>query len=166
MVWLIKTERGGCLYTQGEVLNRFLVETFNEILKTEEQVLLGEWPDLTVREFHLLEDVCRIVDEGKDNRASAVAVAQRVTAGTLTTAVNLLEKKGYLERRRDGNDRRAVRIYPTEKGWQANEAHKKFHQEMVEDVLGVLSEEECTVFLRVLGGIGAFFRKKYSVGLE
>ena len=150
------------MHTQGEVLNRFMVEVFNEILKTEEAVLIGNWPDLTVREFHLLEEVCRTVDEGKDNRATAIAAAQRVTAGTLTTAVTLLEKKGYLERRRDSNDRRAVRIHPTEKGRQANEEHTAFHQELVEDVLGVLNEEECRVFLHALDGIGAFFREKYD----
>lgn len=149
--------------THGEVLNRFLVEVFNEILKTEEQALIGNRPDLTVREFHLIEEVCRAVDEGRDNRATAIAAAQRVTAGTLTTAVNLLEKKGYLERRRDGNDRRAVRIHPTEKGREANEEHRKFHQEMVEDVLSILDEDECRVFLHALGGVRAFFRKKYSV---
>lgn len=145
----------------GEVLNRFLVEIFNEILKTEEQVLTGQWPDLTIREFHLIEEVCTTVDEDRDNRATAIAAAQRVTAGTLTTAVNLLEKKGYLERRRDGNDRRAVRIHPTEKGRLADETHKNFHREMVEDVLNILSEEECQVFLHALSGLGAFFRRKY-----
>lgn len=148
--------------THGEILNRFLVEVFNEILKTEEQALTGTWPDLTIREFHVIEEVCRAVDEERDNRATAIASAQRVTAGTLTTAVNLLERKGYLERRRDGNDRRAVRIHPTEKGRQADEAHKNFHREMVEDVLSILSEEECQVFLRALSGVSTFFRKKYN----
>ena len=150
------------LNTHGEVLNRFLVEVFNEILKTEEAALTGEWPDLTVREFHLIEEVCRTIDEERDNRATAIAAAQRVTAGTLTTAVNLLEKKGYLERRRDGSDRRAVRIHPTEKGRQADESHKKFHQEMVEDVLSILSEEECRVFLHALSGVSTFFRRKHN----
>lgn len=138
------------------------MEVFNEILKTEEQALTGMWPDLTIREFHLIEAVCEAVDEGHDNRATAIAAAQRVTAGTLTTAVNLLEKRGYLERRRDDGDRRAVRIHPTEKGRGANEAHKNFHREMVEDVLSVLSEEECRIFLHALSGVSAFFRKKYS----
>lgn len=147
---------------RGEILNRFLVEVFNEILKTEEQALTNKWPDLTIREFHLIEEVCRTVEEDGDNRATALAAAQRVTAGTLTTAVNLLEKKGYLERRRDGKDRRAVRIHPTEMGWNANEDHKEFHREMVEDVLSILNEEECQVFLRALSGVSTFFRKKYN----
>lgn len=157
------TSQGGMrLNTHGETLNRFLVEVFNEILKTEEQTLTAEWPDLSLREFHLIEEVCRAEDLHRDNRAGAIAAAQRVTAGTLTTAVNLLEKKGYLERRRDNLDRRAVRLYPTAKGRQADEAHIKFHQEMVEDVLSILTEEECQVFLRALSGVTTFFRKKYG----
>ena len=149
--------------THGEALNRFLVEVFNEILKTEEQALAADWSDLSMREFHLIDEVCRAVDENRDNRATAIAAAQGVTAGTLTIAVNLLEKKGYLERRRDSADRRAVRIHPTEQGRRANASHAEFHQEMVEDVLSVLNEEECQVFLRALSGVTAFFRKKYGV---
>lgn len=148
--------------THGESLNRFLVEVFNEILKTEEQALEERQPELSVREFHVIEEVCRAVDQGRDNRATAIAAAQRVTAGTLTTAVNLLEKKGFLERRRDEQDRRAVRLYPTEKGRQANEIHTNFHKEMVDDVLGVLNEEECQVFLRALSSVTTFFRQKYK----
>lgn len=145
-----------------ETLNRFLVEVFNEILKTEEQTLAVSCPELSLREIHLIEEVCRAEDLQRDNRAGAIAAAQRVTAGTLTTAVNLLEKKGFLERRRDSRDRRAVRLYPTEKGRKANAAHEKFHQEMVEDVISILTEEECHVFLRALSGVTAFFRKKYE----
>ncbi len=74
-------------------LNRFLVEVFDEILKTEEESLAGSFSDLSLRELHLIEEVCRAEDEARDNRATAIAAAQRVTAGTLTTAVSLLERK-------------------------------------------------------------------------
>lgn len=150
------------LNAQGEAINRFLVEVFHEILKTEERALEVQRPDLSVREFHLIEEVCQTVDQGRDNRSTAVAAAQRVTAGTLTTAVNALEKKGYLERRRDCEDRRAVRIYPTEKGRLANELHTEFHKEMVEDVLCALNEEESQVFIRALSRVTEFFRQKYA----
>ena len=112
-------------------LNRFLVEVFDEILKTEEESLAGSFSDLSLRELHLIEEVCRAEDEARDNRATAIAAAQRVTAGTLTTAVSLLERKGYLERRRDERDRRAVRIWPTEKARAADQVHAAFHREMV-----------------------------------
>ena len=145
-----------------EILNRFLVEVFNEILKTEEASLAAAYKDLSLRELHLIEEVCRAADKGLDNRATAIAAAQRVTAGTLTTAVTLLEKKGYLLRQRDERDKRVVRILPTEKAWEADARHAKFHQEMVEDCLSALSEEEAVVFVRALGTVASFFRAKHK----
>ncbi|HWS42919.1 MAG TPA: MarR family winged helix-turn-helix transcriptional regulator [Pseudoflavonifractor sp.] len=146
----------------GAVLNRFLVDVFNEILKTEELCLTGACRDLSLRELHLIEEVCRAAAEERDNRSTAIAAAQRVTAGTLTTAVTLLEKKGYLERRRDEKDRRVVRILPTEKALQAEACHAEFHREMVEHVLSALSPEETEVFVRALGSVADFFRRKYG----
>ena len=145
----------------GEVLNRFLVEVFNEILKTEENALAKAYKDLSLRELHLIEEVCR-ADEGRDNRATAIAAAQRVTAGTLTTAVSLLEKKGYLERQRDERDKRVVRILPTARAREADARHARFHEEMVADILETLTEEETVIFVRALGSVSAFFRAKHK----
>ena len=144
--------------SQPEVLNRFLVEVFHEILKTEEEELAGVCPDLSLREFHLIETVCQAAREDRDNRASAIASAQRVTAGTLTTVVGQLERKGYVIRQRDVRDRRAVRILPTQKGWQANDRHARFHQEMVTAILGCLTREEAQVFVKGLSAVARFFR--------
>ena len=143
-------------------LNRFLVEVFDEILKTEEESLAGSFSDLSLRELHLIEEVCRAEDEARDNRATAIAAAQRVTAGTLTTAVSPLERKGYLERRRDERDRRAVRIWPTEKARAADQVHAAFHREMVDEILKTLSDQEAQVLVRALGSLTAFFREKYE----
>lgn len=148
--------------THSEVLNRFLVDVFNEILKTEEIALASAYRELSLRELHLIEEVCRAVDQGRDNRATAIAAAQRVTAGTLTTAVSLLEKKGYLVRARDERDKRVVRILPTPKAREADARHKRFHQEMVEEILDTLTDEEASVFVKGLGSVAAFFRQKYN----
>ena len=142
-------------------LDRFLVEVFNDILKAEEFYLSGSCPDLSVRELHLIEEVCRAVDEGRDNRASAIAAAQRVTAGTLTQAVSQLERKGYVERVRDRTDKRSVRLYPTERGRDADRRHAAFHQEMIEEVVAELPQEEQLVLLRALDRISKFFQEKY-----
>lgn len=142
-------------------LNAFLVEVFNDILKTEELYVTERCADLSLREMHLIEEVCRAVDQGRDNRSSAIAAAQHVTAGTLTTAVNQLEAKGYLERVRDGSDKRSVRLYPTQKGREADRLHSDFHRELVEATVAALTPEEAKVLARGLGGIAAFIRKKY-----
>lgn len=146
-----------------EELNRFMVEVFHEVLKTEELALSRAKGELSLRELHLIEEVCRAAELGLDNRATAIAAAQRVTAGTLTTAVSLLERKGYLERRRDEHDKRVVRILPTEKAWQANREHERFHEELVEYILSFLSEEEAQVFVRALGHVAGFFQEKTAM---
>lgn len=143
-----------------EELNRFLVEVFHQVLKTEELALSRAKGELSLRELHLIEEVCRAADLGLDNRATAIAAAQRVTAGTLTTAVSLLERKGYLERRRDEHDKRVVRILPTEKARQANREHERFHEEMVDYILNSLSQEEAQVFVRTLSRVSGFFQEK------
>lgn len=145
-----------------EHINRFLVDIFDEILKTEELCLTGAFPDLSLRELHLIEDVCRAVDEGRDNRATAIAAEQRVTAGTLTTVTALLEKKGYLERQKDPADRRAVRIVPTEKGRQADAHHTQFHREMVDQGLSALTDDQADALVIALEGLTRFFRDKYQ----
>ena len=61
-------------------LNAFLVEAFNDVLKTEELYVAKSYADLSVREMHLIEEVCRAVDQGRDNRSSAIAAAHGKTS--------------------------------------------------------------------------------------
>ena len=100
-----------------ETLNHFLVNVFYEILKAEEQSISSiEFPNLSLREIHLLEKIYLAEKNGSDNSSAAIAAALRITPGTLTTAASLLEKKGYLSRQKDKNDKRIVRLTVTKKG--------------------------------------------------
>lgn len=129
-------EHEGC----AKELNDFLVEVFNDILKTEELYVTERCADLSVREMHLIEEVCRAVDEGRDNRSSVIAAAQRVTAVSV---------------------KRSVRLCPTEKGREANRRHTDFHRELVAATVETLTPEETEVLVRGLSGIAAFIRAKY-----
>ena len=77
---------------KSEILHQFLSDVFGDILKREEDSLAAG--DLSLREVQLIDAVCRTVDQGGDNRSTAIAAARRVAAGTLTCAVDLLVKKG------------------------------------------------------------------------
>ena len=44
---------------RGAKINRFLVEVFDQILRREEEVLTTEYPELSLREIHLIDAVCR-----------------------------------------------------------------------------------------------------------
>lgn len=131
---------------------------FNEILRIEEDCLKsGEFKNLSVREMHVIEAVCEANENTGNNRASDIAQALHISAGTLTTEVALLEKKGCLIRRQDTQDRRIVRLAATERGIKANEAHQEFHRKMVADVTSNLSEEETESLVKGLESLAHFF---------
>ena len=140
-----------------ESLNTLLVETFNAILKVEEQSLRRATQEsVTVTELHLLDAVA------KDEQAtiSSLAAATKVTAGTMTTAVNRLEAKQYVERVREVADRRVVRVRLTEKGRALAYAHKRFHRRMARAVVQGLPEPEIDVLTRAMENIRNFFREE------
>lgn len=147
---------------ERETLNYFLVNVFHEILKAEEQSISStEFSNLSLKEIHVLEAVCLASDQGKDNRAAAIASALRITPGTLTTSVSLLEKKGYLIRKKDENDKRVVRIFATEKGLAAQQKHIAFHHEMIDGILDALNQEQAHAFACALEKLQTFFNEKY-----
>lgn len=139
-------------------LNHFLVKVFNEILRIEEASLRkDQFKNLSVREMHVIEAICTANEKGTSNRATDIANALRISAGTLTTTVTLLEKKGYLRRRQDEQDKRIIRLYATERGTSANQAHQSFHHEMVMNVMNTLDIEEIEVLIKGLKSLEMFF---------
>ena len=62
--------------------------------------------------------VMRLLAARDGLKSSEVAARGWWTAGTVTTVVDTLVRDGYVERRRDTDDRRVVRLYLTEPGRQ------------------------------------------------
>lgn len=143
-----------------DVLNSLLVDLFNDILKIEGSVLkAGEFSDLSVTEMHIIEAI------GCDREMTMTEVARdlEITVGTLTTAINRLIKKEYVERRRIEEDRRVVMIELTEKGTLAYKLHEKFHEEMIDHVLEELGVSEEEVLISSLDKLDKFFQKKLEL---
>lgn len=139
-------------------LNHFLVRVFNEILRVEETSLKkGEFKNLSVREMHVIETICAANESGAGNRATDIAHALRISAGTLTITVSLLERKGYVKRIQDVKDKRIVRLSATEKGISANQAHQRFHHEMVMNVMNTLDTQEIDILINGLKSLETFF---------
>ena len=61
------------------------------------------------------------------NPMNVIAARLNVTLATLTTAVNKLANKGFVERTRAEDDRRKVLVSLTKKGRQVLRAHNLFH---------------------------------------
>ncbi len=148
------------LEEEKKELNNFLVATFNSVLKMEETALKrSSYSDITMKELQLLQIVYERGIHDGDNTAGAIAKELKITPGTLTTAVKLLEKKGYLKRVQDTRDKRSVHILVTEKGEKTNLENLAFHGSMVNSVAAQLSEEELTGFKKGLSALVDFFRQ-------
>lgn len=143
-----------------EVINKLLVELFNNIQEIEEQSLKHkDIGNLSITEIHTIEAI------GMNTEKTMSEIAQRlkVTGGTLTACINKLIKKGYVERNRTEEDRRIVLINLTEQGKKAFQCHKNFHDEMVHNTIETLKDDEKTVLISSLDKIKTFFIDKYNV---
>ena len=143
------------------VVNELLVETFSDISQIEQRALKeGVLKDISVTEVHTIDAIGMY----EHRTMSEVAQDLRITVGTLTTAINKLLKKGYVDRKRGEEDRRSVMITLTRKGKLAYRIHDRFHSNMVHATIDGLNEEEEEVLIKSLEKLNNFFKNKY--GLE
>ena len=143
---------------QLDTLNTLLVDTFNEILKVEEQSLrAATQSSVTVTEMHTLD----AIGTGDPRTVSELATATKVTVSTMTIAINRLASKSLVERVRDASDKRVVRVRLTEKG-RNTAAHQRFHERMVEAVVEHLDEEQLAALTVALEDLRGFFNRESS----
>lgn len=145
------------------VVNELLVDIFNDILVIEQRAIMeGEFKDLSITEMHTIEAIGMY----EARTMSEVAADLKITVGTLTTAINNLVKKGYVERKRTEEDRRVVLIQLTKRGKLAYRIHEKFHRDMVKETIEGLSEGEEKVLVDSLEKLNIFFKSKYNIGCK
>lgn len=139
-----------------ETVNDYLVNVFNDILVIEESELQkSQFNDLSITEMHTIEAI------GMYRRKTTTEVAKelQITVGTLTTAINRLVKKGYVERIRSEDDRRVVKLGLTKKGKLLFRVHQYFHRQMIKQVLRDMSEDEEKVLLKALKNLHDFLQE-------
>ena len=143
-----------------DVLNVLLVELFNDILRIEQNALKkGPFSDLSITEVHTIEAIGMYGEK----TMSEVSTVLKITMGTLTTAINKLIKKGYVERQRIEEDRRVVLIKLTKKGKLVYRVHEKFHKDMIRSVTNKIGEEEEKVLIKALEDLTSHFKEMYKL---
>lgn len=142
------------------MINELLVQLFNDVLQIEEKSLKeGILSDISITEIHTLEAIGMY----SERTMSEVAQKLKITVSTLTTAINKLINKGYVERKRIEEDRRVVLIKLTKRGKLAYRLHMRFHREMIGNAIEGLSLEEEEILLSSLNKINEFFKEKYKL---
>ena len=136
-------------------INDIHVGLFHELWELEEKAIITEdFKDLTNNDMHVIE----AIGLGEGNNMSSIARKLNITVGSLTTAVNSLVNKAYVERRRSEKDRRVVYVRLTEKGVKAYHHHEDYHRQMTQAIISKLSEDEIPVLVKTLEGLEEFFR--------
>ena len=128
-------------------INDYLTSIFNNVLVIEEVSLRGSrFKDISIKEMHTID----VVGKFPNATPSQVSKELMVTLGTVTTSLNNLERKGYIERLRSDQDRRVVHLHLTKKGRLIHRLHKRFHKAMVERIIEGMSPEEMDVMSKGL----------------
>ena len=134
-----------------DTLNDVLVNLFRDINSIEEKAITSqEYKDLTNNDMHVIN----AIGIGTTKNMSSIAKELSVTVGTLTISMNSLVKKGYVIRCRSTQDRRVVHISLSEKGVKAY----YHHEQMIQGVVGVLTEEELQALIKALTKLNSWFR--------
>jgi len=142
------------------VINELLVQLFTDVIQIEEQTLKnGILSDISITEIHTIE----AIGAYSETSMSEIAQKLKITVSTLTTAINKLIKKGYVERKRIEEDRRVVLVKLTKRGKLAFRLHEKFHGEMINNAIEGLSIEEEELLISSLNKINDFFYEKYKL---
>ena len=140
-----------------EVINELLVDVFNHILSIEAQVLKERGVKLSMTEVHVLEAIKNTNEPTMGNVANKL----RITMGTLTTSINVLVRKNYVNRYRDENDRRKVYLELKDSAKDVLKVHDEFHEEMVASLLNDLDIEKDEILLKSLENISSYFKQRY-----
>lgn len=140
-----------------KTINAMLVKCFHDIMDMEEKaVITEEFKDITNNDMHIIE----AIGLGDGNRMSDIAKKLNITVGSLTTSMNSLVRKGYVERCRSEEDRRVVIIRLLEKGVAAYKHHEEFHHEMTDAIINQLTPEELVIWAKSLDALTQFLEEK------
>ena len=136
------------------MINNTLVNLINEIWELEEKAIItDEFKDLTNNDMHVIE----AIGLGEGRNMSSIAKKLKITVGSLTTSMNSLVNKKYVERHRSEEDRRVVFVKLTEKGIKAYHHHEDYHNQMTQAILDKLDEKELPVLVKTLDALTEFF---------
>lgn len=117
-----------------------ILEQINQLTQTSNWRQLIGLLDDGYRGMYVILKVLQ--DKGGKCGSGDMAKETGVSTARIATAINTLEKKGYVYRQGAEDDARKVVIHLTEQGEEAIEDRKKSVEKMIAPMLANLSEEE------------------------
>jgi DNA-binding MarR family transcriptional regulator len=128
-------------------LSQKFMEFYDKLSSWEHSVVKDS--GLSPAQMHTIE----VIGHHQNLMMRELADRLGITTGTLTVAVDRLEKLGMVLRKPHEHDRRAWLIVLTEKGKQMYEQHNNYHEEFTRDISHDLSDQEIETLARLVGRI-------------
>lgn len=133
-----------------EILEQSLCKTYTKIIYSEEKILKDMIGDtLSLKEFHTL-DVIYYAMANENNTASNIAKMLGITQGTLTTNIDRLANKGYVNKVKQDNDRRITYINLTREGLNIRQKHENMHLKVIRNAVKNLSTSERVALMNAM----------------
>lgn len=117
--------------------------TLFDTISALERKIANEWNSrnqLGFSKSHIL--ILEYLASEGPKRPSSIAEKLQVTTGGVTVLTTKLSKCGYIERTQNTVDKRAALISITEQGIKVLEESRKHTQKLIEDLFGMLTDEE------------------------
>ncbi len=89
--------------------------------------------------------ILEIIGNGRVRTIKEIKKTLLVSGSTLTSAINRLEKKGFLKRLINDEDKRSYGLQVTEKGVSINENHEKVDRNIAIKILNCFENEDMKV---------------------
>lgn len=130
-------------------LSNVIVEFYEKMSTWEGKVVDGS--GLSLPHMHTIE----ILGVSGKLRMKELAAKIGVTTGTLTITIDKLEKKGFVERIPNPDDRRSYFITLTNNGIKVHQKHNLAHEEMTTRCIEGLSKNSVNNLIETLGLISS-----------
>lgn len=141
---------------QTEILNDYFLHSALHMITLEEQCLRKKCANnLSVKEYHVIEAVAALTDQNKNTMAE-IAKYLHLSPASLTTAVNVLVKKGYLIREYSSHDRRVIFVQLTDNGAMANREYLDFLRDMIAYITKDIDEQSADSMIEALFKLSEF----------
>ncbi|MDU4696630.1 MAG: MarR family transcriptional regulator [Paenibacillus sp.] len=138
MVWLS--------FDLDNYIDRFELVWSHTFRKMKSEIMHHHELGLTGPQFHMLTLIARKTT----CNVSYLAEKLEVKPSAITVMIDRLVQSGYVERRHDEKDRRAVLLSVTERGAEVLAEARKKSREVLKNQFSVLSEQELEMMITIL----------------
>lgn len=121
----------------AQVISRSFLDAVEQFNRYDKKArTFGTDHELFLAEIHLIDFIGR----SEDCCISDIAKSLHVTKGAVSQMVKKLERKGYLAKAGDPENRVRVIVQLTQKGGRAFREHCRYHRELDEKISAVLKD--------------------------